>query len=772
MPEVEKDSGIDEDAQATPDVNRLTKTQLQTELERKEQELRELRQERDKLVSEVEKLTKAAVEGKLDTRGDVSKFKGGYAKIVQGINDTLDAFIEPLNVAAEYVDRISAGDIPEKITEEYRGDFNEIKNNLNKLIDALNGLINEAARMAEAAAEGQLDVRADVARYQGSWATIVKGLNDTAENMAVPMRDIGSVLDRMAAGELKARVTNDYKGDYDVLKQACNGLGEQLQGVQEVLEELKNAAVNGQLDVRGDAGRFKGEIAGMVQGMNDTLDAVIGPLNVAAEYVDRISAGDIPEEITEEYRGDFNEIKNNLNKCIRSLNGLLAETEMLAEAAVEGKLDIRGDVSKFKGGYAKLVQGINNMLDAVVEPVREVMRMCNALAVGNLSERIEIEAKGEFLELTDTLNNLGEKLQTIINDISRVTQSMAAGDLSVDFTAETPGDFNAIRENLNQANASLSDLIAELRGTVQNVASIANESSSSVEQVNSGMQQIASASQQIAKGAQQISSTVNESAKEIKETNAVLQQVRSHAEESNKFAVESAESAKETNEAAEKSAEGMKEIQGAIGNAVEVMKSLGDSIEDIGKATDMIESIADQTNLLALNAAIEAARAGEHGRGFAVVAEEVRKLAENSKQSTAEIDTMIKSLKDEMEKVMKAMDTVTQRADVGREDLEKAVTSVEKIVGMIEDIKNRMAQITEGARKGAESIEKVSKGVDEIASSAEESASSSEETSSAVEQQTAAVEQLSGGMQKLSELADQATEMIGKFKLQENGGKK
>ncbi|MCK4732302.1 MAG: hypothetical protein KAT65_07575, partial [Methanophagales archaeon] len=191
-----------------------------------------------------------------------------------------------------------------------------------------------------------------------------------------------------------------------------------------------------------------------------------------------------------------------------------------------------------------------------------------------------------------------------------------------------------------------------------------------------------------------------------------------------------------------------------------------------GKTTEMIESIADQTNLLALNAAIEAARAGEHGRGFAVVAEEVRKLAENSKQSTAEIDTMISGLQEEMEKVIKATETITQRADVGREDLEKVVGSVEKTAGMIGDIKDRMAQITEGARKGAQSVEKVSKGVDEIASSSEESASSSEESSSAVEEQTAALEQLSGGVQKLSEIADQATEMIGKFKLQENGGKK
>ncbi len=404
---------------------------------------------------------------------------------------------------------------------------------------------------------------------------------------------------------------------------------------------------------------------------------------------------------------------------------------------------------------------------SITGPVTEVVRVMKDFAAGKLDSKATTKASGELQEMIHTLNKFGDGLQTIIKDVGNVTGDMAAGNLNTEFSAETPGDFDAIRDNLNQATVSLSDLIGELKGAINNVAEVGKESATSVEQMNSGMQQISSASQEIARGAQETSGTVNESAKEIKDTNAMLQQVQSNAEESNKFAMESAENAKEMSAVAKKSGEGMIEIQEALGNTVEVIKALGNSIEQIGTTTEMIESIADQTNLLALNAAIEAARAGEHGRGFAVVAEEVRKLAENSKQSTAEIGSMITSLHEEMEKVTKATDTVTERAGVGREDLEKVVASVEKTAGLINKIKDSMTEVTEGARQGAESIEKVSKGVDEIASSAEESASSSEESSSAVEEQTAAVEQLSSGMEKLAEISDQAAEMIGKFKLKE-----
>ena len=161
-------------------------------------------------------------------------------------------------MAAEYVDRISKGDIPPQITDSYNGDFNEIKNNLNRCIDAVNAMATDAKMLAQAAVDGKLATRADATKHEGDFRKIV-------------------------------------------------------------------------------------------QGVNDTLDAVIGPLNVAAEYVDRISKGDIPAKITDSYNGDFNEIKNNLNRCIDAVNAMSADAKMLSRAAVEGKLATRADATQARG---------------------------------------------------------------------------------------------------------------------------------------------------------------------------------------------------------------------------------------------------------------------------------------------------------------------------------------------------------------------------------------------------------------------------------------
>jgi HAMP domain-containing protein len=154
------------------------------------------------VVEETRGLTRAAVEGRLANRGDPSRFQGGYREIVQGINATLDAVIVPLNVAANYVDRISKGDIPAKITDDYQGDFNEIKNNLNTCIDAVNALVADAIRLSQAAVEGTLATRADATRHQGDFRTIVEGVNETLSAVIGPLNVAATYVDRISKGDI------------------------------------------------------------------------------------------------------------------------------------------------------------------------------------------------------------------------------------------------------------------------------------------------------------------------------------------------------------------------------------------------------------------------------------------------------------------------------------------------------------------------------------------------------------------------------------------
>ncbi|MDM8524653.1 HAMP domain-containing protein [Desulfococcaceae bacterium HSG8] len=190
----------------------------------------------------------------------------------------MDAFVSPINMTSAYISRISKGDFPDEITEEYKGDFNEIRKSINLLISNLRGTV----QMAEKIAEGDLTVR-------------VNTLSD---------RDmLGKSLTRMVK-TIKMIVGN--------------------------ISLLTNAALEGKLGTRGDSGRFGGEYARIIRGVNKTLDAVVTPLRTTAMYVDRISKGNIPEPIGDEYRGDFNNIRVSLNTMIRNLIRFAEAAERVA----------------------------------------------------------------------------------------------------------------------------------------------------------------------------------------------------------------------------------------------------------------------------------------------------------------------------------------------------------------------------------------------------------------------------------------------------------
>jgi len=642
-----------------------------------------------------ERLTNAAREGKLVERGHPDRVKGAYSEIVVGVNSMLDAVITPLNVAADYVDRISRGDIPPKITATYNGDFNTIKNNLNTCIDAVNALVADAGVLSKAAVEGKLATRADASKHQGDYRKIVQGVNDTLDAVIGPLNVSASYVDRISHGDIPAKITDTYNGDFNTIKNNLNTCIDAVNALVSDAGMLVKAAVDGKLSTRADASKHQGDYRKIVQGVNDTLDAVIGPLNVSAGYVDRISRGDIPAKITDTYNGDFNTIKNNLNTCIDAVNTLVSDAGMLVKAAIDGKLATRADASKHQGDYRKIVQGVNDTLDAVIGPLNVAARYVDLISKGDVPSQITDTYNGDFNNIKNNLN----VLVAAMNEITAAAEEISNGNLTVDIRERSAQD------KLMQA---LSAMVAGLTRTVSDIRGIAGE-------VSAASQSISTASIQVSKGASAQAAAAEQASSSMEEMVSNIKQNADNAQQTDKIANKSAKDAQESGK--------------SVLEAVAAMKEIANKIS-------IIEEIARQTNLLALNAAIEAARAGEHGKGFAVVAAEVRKLAERSQKAAGEINQLSSSTLKVSEK--------------SGEMLEKLVPDIQRTAELVQEITAASKEQDTGAEQINKALQQLEQVIQQNASASEEMASTTEELTGQSDQLVSALSFFHAGDEGMS----------------------
>jgi methyl-accepting chemotaxis protein len=533
--------------------------------------------------------------------------------------------------------------------------------------------------------------------------------------------DAGNV-QKMADGILDMEI--HIMSEQDIMAKSCVTLKNNLKALVADASMLSVAAVEGKLATRADASKHHGDFKKIVQGVNDTLDAVIGPLNVAANYVDKISKGAIPNKITDNYNGDFNTIKNNLNMAIDAVNALVSDANMLSKAAVEGRLATRADASKHFGDYRKIVQGVNDTLDAVVMPINEAMRIAESYAGGDLTARVEINAQGDFKRFAESLDGIGDSLTNLLKEVNR---------------------------------------------SVEMVSSTSQELASSAEEMNASTEQVSSAIQQISKGAQDQAARVEDTAKIMVEmatsVEAVVERSGSAMSTSNKTTESATSGAKTVQSAVRK----MQEIQKVVSESAKVIESLGKRSEEIGQIVDVITGISEQTNLLALNAAIEAARAGEQGRGFAVVAEEVKNLAEDSKEAAERIAKMIKEIQSETLKAVSAMERGTKETSEGMEIVDQTGKAFQEIAAVAAETSLEVTAISKLMAKQKDGTQRAAKSVDGIASIAEETASASEESASSTEELTASMEDMTARAQSLSEMAMDLQKVAAQFKIGDDG---
>ena len=376
----------------------------------------------------------------------------------------------------------------------------------------------------------------------------------------------------------------------------------------------------------------------------------------------RIADGDISFQAP--LYDEADEIAPVINKMTSTIREVIEELKLMVNAATDGKLSIRGNVNKFKGAYKEIIQGLNDTLNAIVDPIEQQRNILEKIAKGDLTSRMVGDYKGDFSKVKDSINKLADSFNFALSDVASAVN--ATGSLS---------------------------------------------------------NQISSSAEEMAVGAQEQSTQTSEVATAIEEITRTILETTKNAGTASENAKKAGMIAEEGGKVVEDTIQGMVRIAEVVSKAAYTVKQLGKSSDQIGEIIQVINDIADQTNLLALNAAIEAARAGEMGRGFAVVADEVRKLAERTTKATKEIAIMIKQIQKDTKGAVESIEKGTEEVEKGKEMANKAGESLKEIINASSKVVDDVNQVASASEEQSSTAEQISKNIETISNVSNESAS-------------------------------------------------
>jgi methyl-accepting chemotaxis protein len=654
---------------------------------------------------------------------NVQLFAGSRLLLI-GFWTEYDAKLEPILVES----RQNHSDKARQMLEAQISPAEKIAANINDAFDYNIVLGNKAA---EEATSGDLNTRADASKFQGDFRKLVQGVNDTITNIAEPMKVTSEYINQIAKGVIPEQITTDYKGEYLVIRNNLNGMIKMMSDLLAQTNILIEGAAVGELDKRANAEMFQGGWKQLVQGVNQTVTNIVDPLNVTADYVDQISRGVIPPTITAEYKGQYNVIKGNLNNAVKMMNDLLAQTDVLIQGAANGELDKRANADLFQGGWKQLVQGVNQTVTNIVDPLNVTADYVDQISRGVIPSTITTEYKGQYNVIKTNLNNAVKMMNELLEQTDIIIKAAADGELDARANADLfQGGWKQLVSGVNQTldgvigpvNEAVTVLMAmeqgdmtqsvkgNYKGQLDDFKNTVNNTITKLSQVigevNAAASNIASASEEVSSTAQSMSQATNEQAASVEETSASVEQMGASINQNS-------ENAKVTDSMASQAAKQATDGGVAVKETVTAMKQIAGKI-------GIIDDIAYQTNLLALNAAIEAARAGEHGKGFAVVAAEVRKLAERSQVAAQEIGELASGSVDKAEQAGKLLDEI--------------VPAISKTSDLVQEITAASEEQSSGAAQINTAMNQLNSITQQNASSTEELAATAEEMSGQAEQ--------------------------------------
>ncbi len=427
--------------------------------------------------SEVTRVAReVGTEGRLGGQAQVPGVAGTWKDLTDNVNSMASNLTAQVRNIAEVATAVARGDLSRTITVDVKGEILELKNTLNTMIDRLNAFASEVTRVArEVGTEGKLGGQAQVSGVAGTWKDLTDNVNFMASNLTNQVRNIAEVATAVARGDLSRKITVDVKGEILELKNTLNTMVDQLNSfaaeVTRVAREVgTEGKLGGQAQVPGVGGTWK-DLTDNVNSMASNLTAQVRNI---ADVATAIALGDLSRKITVDVRGEILQLKETINTMVDQLNSFAAEvTRVAREVGTEGKLGGQAQVPGVAGTWKDLTDNVNWMASNLTGQVRNIADVATAIARGDLSRKITVDARGEILELKNTLNTMVDQLNAFAAEVTRVarevgTEGKLGGQAQVKGVA---GTWKDLTDNVNVMAANLTN---QVRGIVKVVTAVAN----------------------------------------------------------------------------------------------------------------------------------------------------------------------------------------------------------------------------------------------------------------------------------------------------------
>ena len=514
------------------------------------------------LIQETEMLTEAAVAGRLSVRGNTGALNGGYSDIVKGFNATLDAVIEPMNIASGYIDKIGKGEIPEKIEMEAKGDFANLINSINSCIDGLGALI-EGNRILALMSKNDLTQRIN-AKYSGIYGEIAKSINTIQDSLMTMVKAVEDI----SNGDMQMLDWLKETGKLSENDQLVPGFIKLMENIIMLLEEsdsMAQAAVAGDLNNRADASRFPGDYAKVISGFNNTLDALTEPMQEASQVLNELAQGNLNTAMTGNYMGQNGQIKEDMNKTIAFLKDYVQEISQILEKVSEG--DFNQEITnEYLGDFVNIKYAINNITAHLSEILTEI---------GNSANQVESGAR--------QISDGGQALaQGTTEQASSIQELSASIDEVAEETKKNAQNANAANERTLEVRATAEEGNKQMGDMVKAMSEI-NDSSNNISKIIKVIDDIAFQTNILALNAAVEAARAGQHGKGF----AVV------AEEVRTLAARSAEAAKETTGLIEGSID---KVEAGTKIANNTAESLEEILSSVAKVTDLVSSIAMASN--------------------------------------------------------------------------------------------------------------------------------------------------------------------------------